>query len=91
MKKLLANVLLCGWFLISPPIKSDVDVDDRAPLGQWYHTQSFDTARECENAIGQTSAKSREAAKQQPDNRSAQRLALMHTLSRCVPSDHVRR
>ena len=50
--------LLCGWLLFTPPTdifeitpgRKEVGVVTNAPLKQWKHEASFDTAKECEAA-----------------------------------------
>jgi hypothetical protein len=46
-------VAFVGWYLMVPPLPDDSTkslVDFGAPLSTWFLSQSFDTAKECENA-----------------------------------------
>jgi hypothetical protein len=47
-KQIWPIILYCGWFLMVPP--RDKRVLDHAPIQDWLHLQSYDTALECENS-----------------------------------------
>ena len=49
-----AALALAGWYLMGPPMNSDLKVDDSAPISQWKIMLSFDTAAECEKKRAQT-------------------------------------
>jgi hypothetical protein len=40
-----------GWYLMSPPIRQDRRPASEAPLSEWTHWDSYDTARESEEVI----------------------------------------
>jgi hypothetical protein len=50
---LAAAVLLCGWYLMTPPVvvtSSGEGVDNGAPFAEWNIYSAFDHAAECEAA-----------------------------------------
>lgn len=46
MKQIVALSLLCGWALMTAP-GTNYDL----PVKQWHFTQSFDSAKECEELV----------------------------------------
>ena len=80
-----AALVLLGWYLMVPPsTDGGKSFDVRAPLSRWSDMDSFDTARECKNALG------REASQ------TAKRFGLLSVEalreggSRCIASDDPR-
>lgn len=76
-------VLLAGWILVTPPwysesVTAELRLNKDAPLAEWKHQHSFDTAAECE-------AFKRGAVKgaKEPN------LLAMFDAARCVPPELV--
>jgi hypothetical protein len=45
-----------GWYLLTPPIRTDYSFNTSAPLKEWYHGGAFDTAAACEQERRQWAA-----------------------------------
>lgn len=84
MRKMTISTLLCGWFLMTSP-----GGDERIPLKQWRHSQSFDTALECQDFMARMWEKAEAKYKNQPSE-TTRRLADQSLFGRCVPSDHIK-
>lgn len=71
-------VLYCGWMLMAPPFGKGA-IDEKAPLNQWTHMRSFDTAKLCQ----QFRLTIMDDQKKLP--------GVVHALStsRCLPSDAI--
>lgn len=42
-------LLASGWVMLTPPVDKDAKALSWRPLKEWSATQSFDTAKECED------------------------------------------
>ena len=78
-----AALALVGWYLMQPPTIRGKDGKsiflDHAPLSDWRHITSFDTAKDCEAALNHIYAL--------PTNMAMESGA---TYNRCVASDDAR-
>lgn len=63
--------LLVGWYALVPPVS-----DLGAPLAQWEHFRSFDTAKECEEMMIEYV---RKIPKETPWYRQAERVRCIDT------------
>jgi len=45
-----AALALVGWYLMEPPF-GKYGPNEMAPLSQWAHPYTFDSARDCESAL----------------------------------------
>jgi hypothetical protein len=95
MKKL-GWVLVIGWLLMTPPFEgympsSDFKWLDGAPVGQWVHDSSYDTAGECESAKQMKSKEAIVMGRAFPEEEKDLRLRLLerYIKSRCIPSDYL--
>lgn len=50
-----AALALVGWYLMTPPLYKDGELDEKAPLKEWTIINSFDTATECSESVIETS------------------------------------
>jgi hypothetical protein len=46
----LSNATGGGWFLMAPPISTDLVVNDQAPFRQWRQLGAFGTSEACDHA-----------------------------------------
>ena len=46
-----AALALVGWYLMMPPMASDLRPDEAAPLATWGLVESFDSAQACKRAL----------------------------------------
>ena len=88
----LTILLAMGWFLMTPPVTDKDQANVYAPISEWTHQKSFDTAKECENYKSEAMEVWRED-KQTKDNetrRAAKRAFVAVGAGRCLPSDSIK-
>jgi len=89
-------ILLSGWLLMTPSFEGyffgqDFKWLDKAPVNQWVHEASFDTAVECQAEILVRSKLAGEMRKGLPEDKQILGIRLLerYMLSRCVPADYI--
>jgi hypothetical protein len=80
-----------GWYLMSPPTRSQFDlrVIASAPLNEWSQDKAFDTAAECEQFLSKL-RKDSEARLQRMRNEENIYLKSVRHYSLCIASDDPR-
>ena len=91
-----AALVLVGWYLIIPPLKSEWTLNPDAPLSEWDITgNALDTAAACEKARAQvlTLAKNIESGAPEfavKDNNQRQVYVTAFRMVRCIATDDPR-
>jgi hypothetical protein len=81
-----------GWYLLLPPLDGTTrpaKFDPHAPLRVWDHFASFDSARDCEAQIRESSVKYFEQADNHPSPETL-RAMFRGAWGRCIASDDPR-
>ena len=72
-----------GWYLMTPPIESHAPLLN-APMQEWNLAESFDTARECQNAKDDTA---HDAAWEEKQGLAPHDMVLAYANGQCIGSD----
>ena len=91
-----AALALVGWYLLAPPFAAPYTPDPTAPLSQWDHEESFDSATKCEDYAADLlkTAKAKAFAARDSTNpfkaAAFQGFADAQALAQCISTDDPR-